>query len=132
MSKGKGWDLTSLHSLQGGAGAAQLNPLRDTGGRFMAIFPPADEPEPDTHPVHFRALTERLPEWGRAVQMLREEADLSTLQLAVRMGYTASAIRKIEGTTNNPQMRTLVAVAQALGVKPWDLVRIACCMGGIE
>jgi ribosome-binding protein aMBF1 (putative translation factor) len=106
--------------------------IRDNNGRFMTVFPPADEPEPDTHPVRFRTLTERLPEWGRAVQMLREEAGLSALQLGTRMGYTASAIRKIEGTTNNPQMRTLVAVARALNVKPWDLVHLACRLGGIE
>jgi ribosome-binding protein aMBF1 (putative translation factor) len=116
--------------------AVPLMPLpdgnRDSRGRFLPIFPPADAPEPDTHPVRFRTLTERLPEWGRAVQMLREEAGMSTLQLGTRMGYTASAIRKIEGTTNNPQMRTLVAVAQALNIKPWDLVHLACRLGGID
>jgi transcriptional regulator with XRE-family HTH domain len=56
---------------------------------------------------------------------LREAANLTQMELAVKAGLSTSVISQIEqGTNTDPRMNTLKAVAQALGVSLDTLTEI--------
>jgi len=48
---------------------------------------------------------------------LREEAGMSKAELARRIGKTDSSVRRLFSAEVNPELRTLAAIAQALGTE---------------
>ena len=53
----------------------------------------------------------------RRLDVLREEAGMSKAELARRIGRTDSSIRRLFSAEVNPELRTLAAIAQALGTE---------------
>ena len=53
----------------------------------------------------------------RELDALREEAGISKAELARRIGRTDSSIRRLFSAEVNPELRTLAAIAQALGTE---------------
>jgi ribosome-binding protein aMBF1 (putative translation factor) len=60
---------------------------------------------------------------GIAVRDAREQAGLTQTQLANKLNVAQSAVSRIEAGRTNPSVRTLVAIAAALGVA------IILCLG---
>jgi transcriptional regulator with XRE-family HTH domain len=58
-------------------------------------------------------------EWFKdRLRELREQADLSRSQLAERAGLRPNGIRDLEQGINKPSWETVIALCQALNVKP--------------
>lgn len=53
----------------------------------------------------------------RQLDALREEAGISKAELARRIGRTDSSVRRLFSAEVNPELRTLAAIAQALGTE---------------
>lgn len=62
---------------------------------------------------------------GRAVKGLREERGLTQAVLAERAGIDASYQSGLERGRRNPSWTVVVALAEALGVTPLELVAAA-------
>jgi excisionase family DNA binding protein len=60
---------------------------------------------------------------GWRLRRLREDAGFTQLELAARSGLTHETVSRLEHGRRQPQARTLVALAQALGVTPVAFVR---------
>ena len=59
---------------------------------------------------------------GKRVKSLRRQAQLSQVDLAERCGIYRTYLSRIESCTANPTLLILVALAEALGVEPGELL----------
>jgi transcriptional regulator with XRE-family HTH domain len=71
-----------------------------------------------------REAISRLPEeLSRKVKALREESGLSQAEIAAKGGLSVSLVAKLEqGKKSDPRVSSLLAIAEALGVKPGELL----------
>ena len=53
---------------------------------------------------------------------LRRRQALSQRELAEKAGLSERTIKAIEGGAENPHPKTIRALAEALGVQPWELM----------
>ena len=60
--------------------------------------------------------------FGDAVREIRREAGLTQEQLADRSGLHVTYIAGIETGRRNPSVRSIVALAEGLGVDAWHLL----------
>lgn len=79
----------------------------------------AEMENPESGAAYKRARTElaQVNAVVRQLDALREEAGLSKAELARRIGRTDSSIRRLFSAEVNPELRTLAAIAQALGTE---------------
>ncbi len=63
-----------------------------------------------------------LAKFGSTVRELRKSRGLSQEKLAFEVGMDLTSINEIENGRRNPTLRTIVKIAQALGVKPGELL----------
>ena len=79
-----------------------------------AFDPAFDQASPD----FYQAL-------ARAVRLLRVERDLERRDLAERAGIAYSYLSEIETGKKRPSSKSLLAIAQALGVRTHELIALA-------
>ena len=79
-----------------------------------AVDPAFDQASPD----FYQAL-------ARAVRLLRVERDLERRDLAERAGLAYSYLSEIETGKKRPSSKSLLAIAQALGVRTHELIALA-------
>ena len=60
--------------------------------------------------------------FGRTLRRLREEADLTQEEVGLRSEMHLSAVARLEGGHRSPNLRTIVRLADALGVPPAALL----------
>lgn len=94
---------------------AMLEILTNAPVRSLPMaFPPEDEsPGSDASKIARHI--------GQAVRRLREEAELSQVDLAGRSGLTQSHVSRIETGTHCPNHKTMQRIADALGVQVRDI-----------
>lgn len=63
-----------------------------------------------------------LAKFGSTVKELRKSKGLSQERLAFEVGMDLTSINEIENGRRNPTLRTIVKIAEALGVKPAELL----------
>ena len=63
-----------------------------------------------------------LAKFGSTVRELRKTKGLSQEKLALEVGMDLTSINEIENGRRNPTLRTIVKIADALGVKPAELL----------
>ena len=63
-----------------------------------------------------------LAEFGATVRELRKGKNLSQEELALEIGMDLTSINEIENGRRNPTLRTIVKIANALGVRPAELL----------
>ena len=63
-----------------------------------------------------------LAEFGATVRELRKGKNLSQEELALEIGMDLTSINEIENGRRNPTLRTVVKIANALGVRPAELL----------
>jgi transcriptional regulator with XRE-family HTH domain len=69
------------------------------------------------------AMADPVPSLARRIRRLREAAGMTQQALAVAAGLSISAVTKLEqGQNEDPRVSTLLALAQALGVRVDDLL----------
>lgn len=59
---------------------------------------------------------------GKAVRSIRDEKDISQVQLAAATGFMQSWISHVERGARNPSWNNVVRLAEGLGVSPAELV----------
>lgn len=59
---------------------------------------------------------------GRRVRNVREEVGVSVAAIAGATGLHLSALHRLEAGERNPQLRTLILLARALGINPSELL----------
>jgi excisionase family DNA binding protein len=108
----------SVATIRGWIGQGYLPALRHDRRRWVRL---ADLVEAQRL-VHAGGV---VPAWRREpkragwrLRRLREAAGLTQLELAARSGLTHETVSRLERGRRQPQARTLVALAQALGVPP--------------
>jgi transcriptional regulator with XRE-family HTH domain len=67
---------------------------------------------------------------GRAVRAIREERDISQVQLSNDTGFTQSWISQVEHGRRNASWSNIVRLAEGLGVKVSELVLRAEVLAG--
>lgn len=60
---------------------------------------------------------------GSKLREARERLGLTQEQVAERSGVHATEVSRIEGGKRDPQVSTLIRLANALGVEPGELLR---------
>lgn len=60
---------------------------------------------------------------GRNVRRLRRERELTQEQFAERSGFSQQYLSGLEQGRRNPTVITVHELAQALGVKAWELLK---------
>jgi transcriptional regulator with XRE-family HTH domain len=60
---------------------------------------------------------------GRRTLALRTLRNLTQEELGERAGVSGKFVGQIERGTGNPSLKTMAALAQALGIELWELVR---------
>ena len=60
--------------------------------------------------------------FGRTLRRLREEAHLTQEEVGLRCKMHLSAVARLEGGNRSPNLRTIVRLADALGVPPSALL----------
>jgi transcriptional regulator with XRE-family HTH domain len=60
---------------------------------------------------------------ARNVRMLREQRGESQQGFAQRAGFNRTNLNRLEKGLRDPTLPTLVKIANALGVEPWELLR---------
>ena len=63
--------------------------------------------------------------FGRVIRELRTERGLSQEKLAEAAGLHRNYVGLVERGLNSPSLSVIVALAEALGLRPFDLVRQA-------
>jgi transcriptional regulator with XRE-family HTH domain len=63
--------------------------------------------------------------FGNALRECRKQAGISQEELNFRTGVHRTYISEIERGVKSPTLYTVAALAEALGMKPSDLMRIA-------
>lgn len=61
---------------------------------------------------------------GDRLWRLRQERDLSQIQLALQSGLSPSTIFALEHNYTEPHYRTVLKLAETLGVEPSELLRL--------
>ena len=74
----------------------------------------------------------RLPEFAARLRELRAAAGLTQAQVAERAGLDVSMVQNLERPSDggNPRLTTLLALADALGVSPPDLIDLGATVPG--
>ncbi|HSS32052.1 MAG TPA: helix-turn-helix transcriptional regulator [Solirubrobacterales bacterium] len=62
---------------------------------------------------------------GRAIKEIREQKELTQVQVAQRMDAPSTFISDLERGVRNPSWSTLLGLAKALGVKPSEIAKRA-------
>lgn len=57
------------------------------------------------------------------VRAKRKEQKLSQEGLAEKAGMDVATVKRIEGSTNNPRLSSITALAKVLGMKAWEFLR---------
>jgi transcriptional regulator with XRE-family HTH domain len=76
-----------------------------------------------------RATRQRQPEWGpakafgQALRDVRQQTGISQEQLGFDAGFDRTFISMIERGMQSPSIRTVVRLAEVLGVPPSEIVR---------
>ena len=60
--------------------------------------------------------------FGKTLRTHRENAGLTQKELAIRMGASLSAIKKLEHGDRVPSLRTVLILCRGLGIEPRDFV----------
>jgi transcriptional regulator with XRE-family HTH domain len=60
--------------------------------------------------------------FAERLSYLREQRDMTRYRLAQLSGISKEGISKLEQPGSDPKLSTLVKLAQALGVKTWELL----------
>lgn len=67
-------------------------------------------------------MNDRVASFGLAVQKRRQELELSQVQLAEKAALSPSYVSRIERGITTPALDTLLAIADALRIKPSSLL----------
>lgn len=59
----------------------------------------------------------------KAIAEARKEANVSQVELSLRIGKSRTLMQKIESGTRDVRVRELVAIARAIGIDPLELFR---------
>jgi transcriptional regulator with XRE-family HTH domain len=60
--------------------------------------------------------------FGKTIRRLRRDKDLSQAELAARAGLAQNHIGEIERSQRDVKLQTIVSLAAALGMYPWQLL----------
>jgi len=78
--------------------------------------------------VHFNAMTVLAKSIGEVIKALRRARDMSLDSLATRAGLCRGTIIAIESPDCNPTIKTIEAVAEALGVSTCAIISAASAL----
>ena len=95
----------------GDADADDPQPEAGAGGRTGSAQPPGE-------PGYYLAL-------GRAIKVLRTERGIERKDLAEAAGVSYAYLSEIENGKKRPSSKSLVAIAEALGLRPYELLETA-------
>ena len=62
--------------------------------------------------------------FGRVIRVLRDKVDISQEEFAHRCGRHRTYISLVERGLRSPSLKSISAMAEALGVRPYQLVKM--------